>query len=324
MAYSQKPLLEILKAGTAFSENSVPEHIETVISNVFLFNETVYKVYKNDSAFFNKNFRDLSSREDRFSFSKNDFAWNHALSPSIYQEILPVAVSDTTINETNETEAEEMLIVARKINSHDILFEKIISNSLSKENCYEIGRQFAESCLKIQTTEHEDISFATVMAGRIEDVKEWVSSVEKHISHQESASYCDSLKKILADEKSWFENQNVMVDGDFHSHNAVFENGQLHLMDTYPPKEDWMQGHMLIAMYRIGVDIWALTGNKELFESFIEGFESSAERKIDRSKEQFFVLYVSLIAVSYLYMLSESSSEKLESAKKFHNFIKNI
>ncbi len=56
----------------------------------------------------------------------------------------------------------------------------------------------------------------------------------------------------------------------------------------------------------------------------MKGFERGLGKEVDRTQEQFFTLYVSLLAVSYLYMLSDSEPSKLESAKKYHTFIQTI
>lgn len=84
----QEKIRALFLSGKVADETTVPEHIETVMSHVFLFPERVYKIYKGDNEWFNKNFNDLSDRRKRFEFSKNDFHWNQMLCPEVYVGIL--------------------------------------------------------------------------------------------------------------------------------------------------------------------------------------------------------------------------------------------
>ena len=112
MTYSQKPLIELVKAGKTPGETTIPKHIETVISNVFVFENLVYKVYKNDNDFFNQGFRDISTTSARFDFTRRDFTWNQTLSPSIYLELRGVEVTEEgEISFVEEDQAEELVMV---------------------------------------------------------------------------------------------------------------------------------------------------------------------------------------------------------------------
>lgn len=324
MSYSQDTLLSLIKNGKIMEEVGTPVHIETVISNVFLFDQNVYKLYKNNSDFFNEHFNDLSSNENRLAFTKKDFEWNTFLSPSIYKSVLPIAVINGEIQEAANESAEEFVIVMRKVDTAAILYEKLVRGDITIDDCAVIGESFARMTTKIQTGEHVADSLATIMKERIQNVRIWIQSAEKYISKEESGVYCDRLEQLLEEQLAWFENTSVMTDGDFHSHNAVFENGHFLLIDSYPPKESWMLGHSLISAYRVGVDILALSGKQEYFEGYMKGFERGLGKEVDRTQEQFFTLYVSLLAVSYLYMLSEGDPSKLESAMKYHTFIQTI
>lgn len=322
--YTQKPLLELLKAGKFPGESSQLKHVETVISNVFIFEKTVYKVYKNDSKFFNENFRNLADQKERFSFAENDFKWNQILSPSIYTHLAYVAVKDGEIVEVAKEEAEEILFVMRRVDTHCVLFEKLTSNKISEEDCFEIGRQFGENIQKIQNAPASPQNFSQLFKDRIQDLRAWMYYVPDYVPKEEVNTYCDYLDTFREQHQDWFNGQlseEVTADGDFHSHNAVYIDGKFFLMDTYPPKEDWGLGHKHIAMYRIGVDIWGLTGKKEFFEAYIRGYEEGSSNVINRELDKVFVVYVAGIAVSYLYMLQQSDVTKIESAKKFHSFL---
>ncbi len=326
MAYSQKPLLELMKAGNFPGETGQPTHIQTVISNVFIFDDTVYKLYKNDNDFFNKGFRDLSAISDRFNFTEKDYNWNSTLSPSIHIRLAPVAVRDGAIVEVDSPDAaEELMIVMCKVDTNNVLYKKLTDGEITEEDCFEIGRQLGESMKKIQIKPAQPHNFYDSFRSRIQDVRIWIKSVTEYISAEESDAYCDFLEAFRTEHRSWFENElsaHVTTDGDFHSHNAIYAQGAFHLIDTYPPKESWGVGHRLIGMYRIGTDIWALSGKREFFESFIKGYEAGRGILVDRRLDDLYIIYASGIALSYLYMLQRTDPDKKESAERFHAFVR--
>lgn len=324
--YSQKTLVDLFKAGSFPGENSVPKHVETVISNVFIFEKNVYKFYKNDSEFFNKSFRNLADEEERFSFTEKDYKWNDTLSPSIYIRLANIVVRNGVIVEVDSRdEAEEILMIMNKIDTENVLFEKLISGEITREDCFEIGKQLGESLKKVQLPLQNPPSFYDLFEARTQDLKEWIGSVPDHIQEEEINTYISFLDNFRINNRERFENEltsEVVADGDFHSHNAVYSDKQFLLMDTYPPKEEWGLGHKLIPLYRMGVDVWGLTGKKEYFEAMIEGYEVGSESKVDRTLEQLYVVYSAGIAAPYLYMLQQNDSTKNEPAERFHNFLR--
>lgn len=327
-SYSQKPLIDLMKVGAFPSENGVPKHIETVISNVFIFDTMVYKFYKNDNDFFNKDFRDISEKETRFSFTEKDYKWNATLSPSIYVKLTNIVVQNGTVVEIeSRDDAEEIMMIMNKIDTNDVLFEKLVNKEITKEDCFEIGRQLGEIMKKVQTRLPESGSFYDLFESRIDDLKNWITSMAEYISEDESSAYCDYLNDFRIKNREWFEKEltdGIVTDGDFHSHNAVYSDKTLYFMDTYPPKEEWGVGHKLIPLYRIGVDIWALSGNKDYFEALLQGYEASNNIKIDRRIDALYVVYVAGIAVPYLYMLQQTDADKKEPAKRFHKFLRDF
>ncbi|MDB5259964.1 MAG: hypothetical protein JWN37_195 [Candidatus Nomurabacteria bacterium] len=327
MNYSQKPLIDLMKEGKFPGEIIKPKHIETVISNVFIFDTKVYKIYKNDNEFFNREFRDVSGKEARFSFTKRDFEWNHSLSPSIYTDIVGVRVRDGIIEVISPDEkAEDLVIVMNRANTNDVLFEKLISNQISKEDSYVIGKELARSLKTVQKKIFNQ-NYFDLYKGRVDDLRSWIKLVPEYISEEESGAYCDFLERSMEKNRELFENElsnELVADGDFHSHNAIYSGGEFLLMDTFPPKEEWGIGHHHIPVYRIGTDIWALSGKKDFFNEFIRGYEEISGKKIEKRLEDLYVVYASGIAVSYLYMLQKTDKEKKPFAERFHKFLRDF
>ena len=326
VSHSQKNILTLLESGKVPGENKSPLHIETVISNVFVFDDTVYKLYKNDNDFFNKGFRDLSDRDARFNFTKRDFEWNHSLSPSIYLELKGVRVHDDQLQFTKLIDAaEELLIVMNRVDANDVLFEKLMRGEITKDEAFTMGKQLAQTLKQARTVKVEGHNYHQLFADRIKDLREWMQSVTEHISKEESSEYCDFLEAFRNKNRKLFEGRlsnELAHSGDSHSQNAIFSNGTLYLIDTFPPKEEWLIEHQLMPLYRIGADIWGLSGDKGLFDSFVAGYENEGGLKVDHDLDSFFVIYASAIMVSYLYMLQRTDTDKKEAAKRLHEFIR--
>ncbi len=326
MPYSQKPLIKLFKEGKISGKNKPPKHIETVISNVFVFDKIVYKFYKNNNDFFNKGFRDISVKLTRFDFTRRDFDWNHTLSPSIYLKLNGVRVIDSQVRFSEPTnEADELIIVMNRVDTGDILFDKLMRNEITKDECFAMGKQLAKTLNRVRKEKITGHNYHKIFENRIKDLRAWIGSVSEHISEEESSEYADFLDAFRNKHQELFENQlsnELAYGGDSHSHNAVFTNGSLYLMDTFPPKEEWLIEHHLMPLYRIGTDIWVLSDNKELFDAFLAGYEEGSGIKINHGLDVFFVIYASAIMVSYLYMLQRTDMEKKKAAQRFHRFIK--
>ena len=324
MNYTQKPLIKLMKHGKMPGEAGIPKHIETVISNVFLFDTMVYKVYKNDNAFFNMNFRDIENKNTRFAFTHKDFAWNNVLSPSIYLELRGVRVVEGKIEFVAPTDdAEELLIVMKRVNTHEVLFERLMHNEISIKDAFAIGKQFAQQIKKVRT-EKPIGNYFKMFANDIDDVRSWIDDVPEH--KDEMLKWCNFLEEFRTKNRSWYEgalSDELAFSGDIHSHNALYTNGEFFLMDTYAPKDSWRIAHELLPFYRLGADMFAL-GSMELFESYLKGYEEGSGTKIDRRLDAPHILYGATIMVSYLYMLKKSDATKSGVASQYHDFTKDF
>ena len=321
--YSQKPLLELLRAGKVPGESGIPKHIETVISNVFLFNERVYKVYKNDNEFFNKNFHDISTKEERFAFSISDFEWNHQLAKEIYLRLQGVKVEGGSIIFLNESKnAEELLLVTTQLPAGTVLLDQLQKGNLTEVDFYEIGKQFAAREKGfVWRGEFPDESLLENMLGRYPDVIEWVKNAETYLPTKEREEYGKQLKGLIMRVYTG-ETASVTTCFDFHSLNAFYADQMLYPFDTYPPKDSWRFGPPWLNIYRLATDIFALAGEKE-FRAVIQGYRECLNIETpSKETERLFIIYAALIMVSSLYMLAKTDTDKKETAGKYHDFLK--
>lgn len=323
MSYSQQKLIDLIKEGNFTETSTTPErHIETVISNVFLYKDSVYKIYKNNNEFFNDNFRDISTQEARFDFTKRDFEWNNTLSPAVYLSLIGVKAEDGRVVTCDIGEAEEIAMVMNRVDSKDFLHEKLLNGSVSVDDAEKIGEQFGTSTKRVQLSV-PNRNYYEDYKKRLKDLRDWFVFSKDDVSEEEIERYCSFLERTLEKNKSDFENKysaEMTKDGDIHSHNAALTPDGFHLLDTFPPKEEWSNGHPAIAFYRLGTDIWVFGQSEELFTAFLNGYQKS-RGEFSRELESFYILYASSIMLSYQYHLAKSDPAELQGAKLYHQFM---
>lgn len=321
--YSQAPLLELLRTGKVPGESGIPTRIETVISNVFLFRDRAYKVYKNDSEFFNKSFHNISIKEERFAFSASDFGWNQQLAKEVYLRLQGVKVEGDGIISLNESKnAEELLLVTARLPDGTVLLERLQKGNLTEVDFYEIGKQFAEREKGfVWRGEFPNESLLENMLGRYPDVIEWVKNVETYLPTEEREKYGKQLEELITRVYTG-DTAGVTICFDFHSMNAFYVDRVLYPFDTHPPKDSWRFGPPWLNIYRLAADVFALAGEKE-FRAVTRGYFERIKVPPPRDEvERLLVVYAALIMVSSLYMLARTDTDKRESALKYHNFLK--
>lgn len=315
-------IIEIFKSGSTLQfGNKTPKHIITVVSNVFVFDKKAYKIYKNDSKFFNENFHDLSDKAERFKFTRTDFEWNNRLSPEVYTELKGVVLKDNNISFTAPTDdADELVIVMNTIDTANQLINRLVDNSITLTDCYEMGKQLAVRVsklpkLKALSTAYEDFLM------RHSDIKPWIGGVEKHIPKELASKYQDYIKDFIESHKDELNSTDLMgTCVDIHADNAIYDNGKFLPIDVYAPKEQWLHGYKFINLYRVATDILGFLG-KEGFNRVIEGYEKASEEIVPRQYDKFLIIYCELINWPYQYMLSEKETWRLDVAKKYGNVI---
>lgn len=324
MTYSQKPLLSLFLEGRVPNEFGTPAHIETVISNVFLFPERVYKIYKDNNAFFNEHFRDISERASRFAFTKGDFEWNRALSPELYLELRAVKVGDNTVEYIDLPEqAEELVCVTKRMPENASFFSVLRSGDLDTNEFVSIGKQFALREARAMFPDVPTETFADNVMTRIHDTENWVSDgvLDEWVSPQELQQWLAYLyttaESLVSD-----DNRTLGFCFDLHSLNTFYAGGTLIPFDTSPPKESWRFGPTAINAYRLATDIRVYVG-EVAYRSFLSGYTAVSTRPPLRpDEEKMWTVYASLIMIQYLFFLGKTDPEKLPAAHAYLVFLR--
>ena len=302
----------------------LPKHIVTAISNVFVFADRAYKIYKGDNDFFNKNLNDLSAKDNRFSFTKKDFEWNNQLSPEVYLEIKGIYLKEDKVTFGNaDAAADALVIIMKSIDMNDSLINRLMANTISMDDCYKIGFQFGEREgdlpeEQIARSVHDDF------VSRYNDVVPWIASAEKHIGKDEIKLYVSHLQKSIEDTTEIFKsNADMSFCLDIHADNVVFSNGVFLPIDTFSPKADWRYGYKFLNIYRLATDIYVFLG-KECFENTLQGYQDATHQVVPRKLDTFLILYSELISCPYQYMLAEKDPSRLPVAEKCRLFLKGL
>lgn len=298
------------------------QHIQTAISHIFLHQEQAFKLYRHDNRDFNTAFQDLSNKATRFAFTRSDFAWNHRLTPEIYQSLNGLKQHGTAVNVCDATdEADELVIQMRRFDSHDIFLHKLLSSKFTQEECYVIGQQFAIREQRAQeiplplpkyTNAYDD------MRSRYNDILSWIDS---QLPRSVTQPFLDALLAEIETHKAQFTSENVEVCLDVHADNALYRDGSYLPIDTFAPNPAWLYGYRFINVYRLGADVYVFLG-KDAFESVLRGYENARGEALPRSLDRCLLLYSELIMWPYQLMLAEHDKTRKHTSQVHENFIR--
>lgn len=320
--YTQRPILDLLALGKLGDETaSLQKHIETVMSNVFVFPERTYKLYKNDNAFINKNFRDISGKNERLDFTRRDFLWNQELNSDIYVGLKAVAVIDGQLCVVDDAQTQEYIIVMNTFPEESVLINVLgFQKTPAEFDAFRAGARLAVLREKLPTLPFDHLNSDTVLQELCEDIYNWSLAQKDKYQDGELERYCDFLKRSSARNtvREYFR-KHLSVSMDIHMGNALFYQEQLMLIDTFSPKESWFIKFECCDVYRLGTDIRVFMG-EEAWELFENGYySSSSEERCPRDVTVFSTIYASLIMVSYLYSLGGKHSVQ---AEKYLDFLR--
>lgn len=316
--------IRMIKSGMFdIEKGEIPSHVVTAVSNVFVFNHVVYKIYKNDNDFFNKNFNDLSVKNVRFDFTRRDFDWNNKVSPEVYIDLRGLVVENGLVKLVDPSDSvDELVIVMNKVNMSDCLINRLVNNSISTDDVYEIGFQLGKRVSSTKKVFPDNLY--NDFLSRYNDLVNWTNGV-KELPKEEVAQYVNFYKNYVDLHREEFETSiNLMgLCMDLHADNIVYSNNTLLCMDTYSPKEAWLHGYKYLNIYRVATDIYAFLG-KEAFEKVLLGYADATDEKLPRQHDKFLIMYCELIVWPYQYMLIDKDPWRKEVADKYHHFIKQI
>ncbi len=301
----------------------IPEHIETQISHLFLFPNTVYKICKRDNVFFNEHFRNIADLQTRINFYKSDFFENNYFSPDVYLGLYGIKIADGIVILSDDFDnAEDIVMKMKRIDLKSNLNLLLHKKALTESDFKNIGYQQTKAVALYPHQPQTDKSYYDIFQSRLEDLKDWMYSAPDFLDKEKTDKIINTLRDYIEKNKdsfTKFDTSKYVISLDNHSDNIFFENGKAFFLDIYPPKEDWMIVSSWMNLYRPATDILILMGEKYA-RSFIQGYKDYYGF-LDEKHELFYFIYSACIQVISLYNLSSTNQTKKEDSIKYRDYI---
>lgn len=309
---------------------SKPRTVETVISRVFVFDteQTVLKLYKRDNAWWNAQMQDLSGGAARIQFIRDDFAFNQALNPRTYLalQVASVQGGSVVLHDALGADSDELVIRMRKEDADTTLGDLLLAGSISLPEFEEMGRNFCalKGALPRSFLPPVESSWGDQMKKRLVDLKSWINSAPS-FPRDVSTRGLEILESLIADHLNLLESmsrEQLSVLMDVHSENMLYSDRRILPIDCYPPTNEWRIGDADVDVFRLGSDIYALSG-EEAFYAYMRGVQSHTPVK-HAELTPLYLLYGALIMGTYLSMLSDKDQKHAAKTEKYLEFIKTL
>lgn len=275
-------LFTALQEGLIEGIEEKPErHVETVMSDVFIYKDVVRKIYKEREGIF-VDMRDPISRQ---RFYRDDFNWNQSVSPDIHLSLFGVIKNNEGVYQLIKPEEAELWIIEMKrVEDTDTLFKRLNDGTATIKDVKGFVKVQTEALDKLTEqhladhTDLLDMSLQTLWEIRLDiDLRAFGKSFGKEIPDEVTDKRVDTLlnyyrnHSFLQSLKS--EDASILVDN--HAGNVVFHDDRPQFIDIFLPKREWrvLDHHNNIA--RIAACVRTLGGN-ELADAM---YETYAEHK---------------------------------------------
>ncbi len=312
-------LIEYFEKGI-FEDLGIPEFIkDTLISKLFFYRDTVYKVYKHQK----HSFADLSSLKERHKFFQDDFIWNNTVDPSTYLDLVYVKFNGDICEICDADLAEDICIVMKRISDSSSVFSMIQNNTLTSEDIKKITQHMLVSVEKLTQIKKSDMEhlfslpYLTLENQNLESNKLWMYEVQDLISKEEVDLIIQKLELFINSHPYFlnFDIENYVTSLDNHTNNIIIKDGEISIIDSMPPKDSWrVQSDMYLAS-RFATDIEVLLGS-EYSNAVYEILQDIQGIEIDQKIKTYFQIIAACIRAPYFFLLNEK-----EIAQQFLDFI---
>lgn len=248
----------------ALRQGLVPEFgepdriIETLLSNVFFFGSRALKVYKPVNAYYG-NLADLVSRKE---FYREDFFWNHLVSPEIYLHFGGVRSVGGGYSLTPFEEGEDFYIEMAKVDMTRTLTELLREKRVSIPDMKLVTRTLLEVNERISKERKVSLKHQFVRGWRAligedwDDIRTMMHLAREHISGSQADDIIHWIKDLTAFH-SFFDGypaSGLSVAIDNNCDNVLLVNGRVLYIDVLAPKESWRVVEEYFSVARTAVD----------------------------------------------------------------------
>lgn len=296
-----------------FPQGKPDKVIETILSRIYFFGDTVYKVYKK----VNHVPSDFTNPEFRKQFYDADFAWNHTMSPAMYTEL----------GEFVDAEGSTDLCIVMKKADKPSLHELLLVEAVNETDLRVVAREMMTRIKALTVTRRGSMPdlfakpYVDLDKMNLEYIRDWLYLSEKLISKSEVDAYIDLLKNFVSTE-AYFKNFNVndyVTSIDSHTENILYRDGEVDFIDSMPPVRDWRVQNMLYVLSRTVADVVVL-GKGDITTSTViyDEYEKAYSTKVQPHIVAYLQTVAAFIQITYFTLRGNE-----EFAKLFFNFAKN-
>jgi len=241
--------------------------ITTMISKLFFSGHRVVKIYKQQKYFF----ADLKHLNPRRSFYRDDFLWNHKMSPHIYLRLQGMQLQQGTWRPASLTAAQDFCLVMKRIDDGQNLTARLMAGQVTEQQLAQLAQVMMTS---LQQLSRENQAALRQLRAQWE----WPDFVNINLADNRDWAYsaCPSLprptiNRIIARVKKarqripYFQQltmADMMYSIDSQSDNLLLLDSQIQFLDIMPPKPNWRINDLLYTLSRPATDVAALNNPK--------------------------------------------------------------
>ncbi len=291
--------------------------IETVLSKLFVRGDEVYKAYKHRTA----DFADLADSAVRRAYIGEDFFWNNAMAPDIYQELRSVKQDDGQFVHTDSHDAEDWYIVMKKIDTTRDLMRTLESGAPSPTQL----REYVQVLLRrledlTQVRRSGLLEFFDKGVAHVHDevlgTMGWAYTADPHLSVAD-IERAETLLRSAINSEQYFQQpiETLSVVIDVNAENILFLDTGVSFIDVMPPKDAWRVHDHYFIVCRTSADVSAL--HKAQLADVIHEAYGEAHARPSEVVRVVYEIAAALIQAPYRKMVGRE-----DLAQKYAEFVK--
>lgn len=254
---------EALEGGK--TQFGVPENIiTTLVSKIFIFENTVLKVYKHETFFF----ADLHSYESRKIFYGEDFFYNNTAAPEIYTHLWGVQERDGVFSFVPFSAGEDFVIEMSRIDDSKTFTKLLINNQLTKSDIEGFVEALVATVRTLTRERRDQLDFLfhkgllEIMRENTKSLHDWMLSQAPRVPKDDCDTVYELLTRVLESEVYFKDIQPTELSCaiDNNCDNLILLNGKPSFIDIMPPMVVWRVVDEYATVSRLIVDVEALAG----------------------------------------------------------------
>lgn len=175
-----------------------------MISHLFLFPDTVYKICKRDNNFFNKHFRNLADLQSRIDFYKSDFFENNYFSPDIYLSNLGINVVNDRVVLTDDLDnIEDVVMKMKRIDLQYNLSKLLHEGVLTEDDFRKMGYEQTKAVDLFPNQPKINETYYDIFQRRVDDVRDWMYSAPDYFPKEKTNEIITVLRNYVEKNKDF-------------------------------------------------------------------------------------------------------------------------